>query len=127
MGWVDSSGAPIIDDGPQMSVEVRDDGSLDVIRRDGDGELRWNVADVGPVRGMPELTATDDGGAMQLMFEMNSQTARLVATFSDGAVYDKPLGTGVDLAPIHALLPNREVVACDAFCYRYPPFGWPTG
>ena len=123
MAWVDSSGAAVADDGPQMSVEVHDDGSLDVIRRDGSAELRWNVADVGPIRGMPALVATDDGGAMMHVYDTTSLKARLVAMFSDGAVYDKPLGQGDDVAPIAALLPNRYVIACDAFCYQDAPFG----
>lgn len=124
MGWVDSSGAAAVDDGPQMSVELRDDGSLDVVRRDGAAELRWNVADVGLVRGMPAVVATDDGGAMMLVYDMGSTAARIVAMFSDGAVYVRPLGHGTDSAPIFALLPDREVVACDgAVCYQYAPFG----
>jgi len=121
MAWVDSSGAVIVDEAPQMSVEPREDGSLDVIRRDGAEEVRWNVADVGPVRGMPKLVATDDGGAMMLLFGPRSPGARIVAMFSDGAVYGKPLAT--ESAPIFALLPDRDVIACDTACVRYPPFG----
>jgi hypothetical protein len=75
MRWVDSSGAAAVDDGPQMSVALRDDGSLDVVRRDGAAELRWNVADVGLVRGMPAVVATDDGGAMMLVYDMGSTSA----------------------------------------------------
>ena len=123
MAWVDSSGASVADDGPQMSIELHDDGSLDVIRRDGGAELRWNVADVGPIRGMPALVATDDGGAMMLVYDPTSPQARLVAMFSDRAVYDKSLGEGDDVAPISELLPNRYVIACDEFCFQYAPFG----
>ena len=57
---------------------------------------------------------------MLLVYEPNSPTERVVAMFSDGAVYDKPLDEF--LSPVQLLLPNREALACNSSCFRYPPF-----
>jgi len=65
MPWRDESGSVIMGVGPYMEVEIRDDGSLDVIRRnDGDQQLTWNIPGVSAIRGMPNVVATHDGGAL---------------------------------------------------------------
>jgi hypothetical protein len=116
MPWVDATGAPTIDEGPQMSIEVhaREGGGpdVDVVRRDVAVVLRWSLpSDVaGTVRGMPLVEARGDGGATLLNWDMLTGQPRLLTLEPSGAVESVVVPEGWIILD---LLPFAVVVAHD--------------
>jgi len=119
--WVDASGKPTHDGGPQLVVEVGEE-SVDVVRVDGNDERRWSLpsALVGNVRGMPHVRATIDGGC-----EIPNTAAAVARTGTDpvtvtiehrfgcddsggGANYDLTIGSAADGTTWHIQSATRR-------------------
>ena len=88
--WVDQTGQPYpIEDGSELWLEFRDNGSLDVhLTRLHGTESTWTIDGVAGFRGMPLLVGTNDGGAMislQDSFDMQSES-RIVVMHPDGTM-----------------------------------------
>ena len=97
--WVDSSGAPIANVGPNLRVEFAD-GSVTVVRADARNERTWTIPGVANYRGMPTVGATADGGAivsLQDTFDATSPS-RVVELHPDGTTTEHSVAPYVPFA-----------------------------
>jgi hypothetical protein len=118
MGWVGSDGDAIVDDAPEIWVEYRDDGSMDVVRLAAGVETRWNLASVPMPRGMPLLVPLADGGMVVDVTDYFAGTpSRVVRGFPDGSLVE----TSIDGATIEAVRPDGSMIAFAGGWALFPP------
>lgn len=103
IGWVDPAGAPIGLLPVDTWLEYPTATGVDVVRSDGGVQRRWTLSDFVGGRDMPQLIATDDGGALLWSYDGlgdPSAPAVLYVLRPDGSVH-RSVMTGYQWALLH--------------------------
>lgn len=110
--WVSPAGDPSGATMPEVFLEYPPAGDMVVVRSDGTAEQRWTLAGVQPGRDMPNVVATDDGGALLWLYDglgaSPDTRAVLYDLRPDGSVDMFAVGNYTYVAAMHA---SRVLIA----------------